>query len=60
LTDLDGFAALETLVEEGKLDAAVRVGVRSEEGPPEIVQQADVVVDGIEGFQRVLAELDAA
>jgi trehalose 6-phosphate phosphatase len=60
VTDLDGFAALETLVEEGKLDTAVRVGVRSEEGPPEIVRQADVVVDGIEGFQRVLAELDAA
>jgi trehalose 6-phosphate phosphatase len=60
VTDLDGFAALDTLVEEGTLDAAVRVGVRSEEGPPEIVRQADLVVDGIEGFQRVLAELDAA
>jgi trehalose 6-phosphate phosphatase len=60
VTDLDGFAALETLVEEGTLEAAVRVGVRSEEGPPEIVRQADLVVDGIEGFQRVLAELDAA
>jgi trehalose 6-phosphate phosphatase len=60
VTDLDGFAALETLVEEGTLEAAVRVGVRSQEGPPEIVRQADVVVDGIEGFQRVLAELDAA
>ena len=60
LTDLDGFAALEALAEEGTLEAAVRVGVRSEEGPPEIVQQADVVVDGIEGFRRVLAELDAA
>jgi trehalose 6-phosphate phosphatase len=59
VTDLDGFAALETLVEEGTLEAAVRVGVRSEEGPPEIVRQADLVVDGIEGFQRVLAELDA-
>ena len=60
MTDLDGFAALETLVEEGKLDHAVRVGVRSDEGPPEILEQADLVVDGIEGFQRVLAELDAA
>ncbi len=60
VTDLDGFAALQTLVDEGKLDAAVRVGVRSEEGPPEIVRQADLVVDGIEGFQRVLAELDSA
>jgi hypothetical protein len=38
----------------------VRVGVHSEEGPPEIVRQADLVVDGIKGFQRVLAELDAA
>ena len=26
----------------------------------EILEQADLVVDGIEGFQRVLAELDAA
>ena len=60
VTDLDGFAALQTLVEEGELHAAVRVGVRSEEGPPEIVRQADLVVDGIEGFQRVLAELDSA
>jgi hypothetical protein len=34
--------------------------VRSDEGPPEIVGQADLVVDGIEGFQRVLAELDTA
>jgi trehalose 6-phosphate phosphatase len=60
VTDLDGFAALATLMEEGTLDQAVRVGVRSDEGPPEILEQADLVVDGIEGFQRVLAELDAA
>ena len=57
-TDLDGFAALAALVEEGRLERAVRVGVRSEEGPCEIVQNADVVVDGIEGMQSVLAELD--
>jgi trehalose 6-phosphate phosphatase len=60
VTDLDGFAALATLAEEGALDQAVRVGVRSDEGPPEILEQADLVVNGIEGFQRVLAELDAA
>ena len=58
-TDLDGFAALSALVEEGGLDHAVRVGVRSDEGPREILEQADLVVDGIEGFQEVLAELDA-
>jgi trehalose 6-phosphate phosphatase len=60
VTDLDGFSALTKLVEEGKLDAAVRVGVRSDEGPPEILEQANLVVDGIEGFQRVLVELDAS
>jgi trehalose 6-phosphate phosphatase len=58
VTDLDGFAALAALVEEGELDEAVRVGVRSDEGPREIVEQADLVVDGIVGMQRVLAELD--
>jgi trehalose 6-phosphate phosphatase len=58
VTDLDGFSALRELVEEGRLDEAVLVGVRSDEGPPQIVEQADLVVEGVEGFQRVLAELD--
>lgn len=57
-TDLDGFEALDALVAEGKLDAAVKVGVRSDEGPREIVERADLVVDGVEGFQAVLAALD--
>jgi trehalose 6-phosphate phosphatase len=57
-TDLDGFAALDALVEEGRLEDAVRVGVRSDEGPREIVERADLVVDGVEGVQRVLGELD--
>jgi trehalose 6-phosphate phosphatase len=56
-TDLDAFDALQALVEEGALDAGLRVGVRSEEGPPAIVERADVVVDGVEGFARVLAIL---
>ncbi|HYN91010.1 MAG TPA: trehalose-phosphatase [Thermoleophilaceae bacterium] len=54
VTDLDGFSALTGLVDEGRLDAAVRVGVRSDEGPPEIVERADLVVDGVDGFRRVL------
>jgi hypothetical protein len=33
------------------------VGVRSEEGPLAIVERADVVVDGVEGFAEVLAVL---
>jgi trehalose 6-phosphate phosphatase len=57
VTDLDGFAALRELVDEGRLERAVTIGVRSDEGPPEIVDEADVVVDGVRGMQRVLAEL---
>jgi trehalose 6-phosphate phosphatase len=59
-TDLDAFEALESLVSEGELDAAVRVGVRSDEGPAAIVDRADVVVDGVGGFVRVLEELASA
>jgi trehalose 6-phosphate phosphatase len=59
-TDLDGFTALDELVAEGALDTAVRVGVRSEEGPPAIVERADVVVDGVEGFRRMLDVLAQA
>jgi trehalose 6-phosphate phosphatase len=56
-TDLDAFDALDELVAQGGLDAAVRVGVRSEEGPPAIVERADLVVDGVRGFAGVLAAL---
>jgi trehalose 6-phosphate phosphatase len=56
-TDLDAFAALESLRDEGELDAIVRVGVRSDEGPKAIVERADLVVDGVDGFTRVLAVL---
>ena len=59
-TDLDAFDALETLVAEGALDAAVLVGVRSEEGPAGIVERADLVVDGVTGFERVLEALARA
>jgi trehalose 6-phosphate phosphatase len=57
VTDLDAFEALESLRAEGGLDVVVRVGVRSDEGPAAIVEQADLVVDGVEGFTRVLAAL---
>ena len=58
-TDLDAFDALVELRDEGALEAAVLVGVRSDEGPPEIVERADLVVDGVQGFTRVLAALAA-
>jgi trehalose 6-phosphate phosphatase len=56
-TDLDAWDALDELVEEGTLDAAVRVGVRSDEGPAAIVERADLVVDGVRGFGQVLEAL---
>jgi trehalose 6-phosphate phosphatase len=57
VTDLDAFRALEQLAESGRLKAAVRVGVRSDEGPAEIAREADVVVDGGAGVRDLLAAL---
>jgi len=59
-TDLDAFDALDNLTAEGRLDAAVRVGVRSAEGPEAIVSRADVVVEGVPGFNEVLIALAEA
>jgi trehalose 6-phosphate phosphatase len=56
-TDLDAFGALESLASEGRLDATVKVGIRSDEGPPAIVERADLVVDGVGEFTRVLEAL---
>ena len=39
-------------MEGGELDAAVKVGVRSDEGPRAIVDRADLVVDGVSGCHR--------
>jgi trehalose 6-phosphate phosphatase len=55
-TDLDAFRELDALREEGTLSEMLRVGVKSEEGPPEIVSEADVVVD-IEEVGKVLRAL---
>jgi trehalose 6-phosphate phosphatase len=56
-TDLDAFRALANLVDEGRLEHAVRVGVGSEEGPSEITTDADIVVDGTGGVQELLRML---
>jgi trehalose 6-phosphate phosphatase len=56
-TDLDAYAALDALVAEGALEHAVKVGVRSDEGPAAIVERADHVVDGTDGFALVLEVL---
>jgi trehalose 6-phosphate phosphatase len=56
-TDLDAYAALDALVSEGVLDGAVKVGIASNEGPAAIVDQADQVVEGTDGFVAVLEAL---
>jgi len=56
-TDLDAFRMLTQLVDEGRLTDAIRVGVRSDEGPEQIVEEADLVVDGPEGVRELLSLL---
>lgn len=56
-TDLDAFRALRDAVEEGVLQTAVCVGVRSDETPPELEAESDVLVDGPAGVRRMLAAL---
>ncbi|MDX6482795.1 MAG: trehalose 6-phosphate phosphatase [Gaiellaceae bacterium] len=50
-TDLDGFDALDGL------ELAVRVAVAADEGPAELRERADVVVDGPPGFLELLRHL---
>jgi trehalose 6-phosphate phosphatase len=56
-TDVDAFAALRTLQEDGKLEAAACIAVASDESPPEVSAAADLTVPGPEGFVRVLEAL---
>ncbi|MEY2449722.1 MAG: trehalose 6-phosphate phosphatase [Acidimicrobiaceae bacterium] len=53
--DLPAFAELERLAGEGV--ATVRIAVRSDEAPEELLAAADVVVDGPEGARDLLQEL---
>ena len=56
-TDLDAFAALESLRAEGSLAAIARVGVGSPDGPEDLAERSDLLVDGVEGFTAVLEAL---
>jgi trehalose 6-phosphate phosphatase len=51
--DLPAFAALT----RAGLPAVVRIGVRSVEAPAELIEQADVVVDGPSGLAALLGQL---
>jgi trehalose 6-phosphate phosphatase len=57
VTDLDAFRTIARLAEEGRVGCAIRVGVQSEEGPPELVEEADVVVEGTPGVRDLLSAL---
>lgn len=56
-TDVDAFAALRALQENGELETAVCIAVDSDESPPEVSEAADLTVPGPEGFVRVLEAL---
>jgi trehalose 6-phosphate phosphatase len=53
-TDLDAFRRLRELREEGRLSTAVCVGVLSAEGPVELPDEADMTVDGLDGWLAIL------
>jgi trehalose 6-phosphate phosphatase len=57
LTDVDAFNGLAELVDRGTLGQAIKVGVRSDEGPPELEREADVMVDGTDGVRELLRTL---
>jgi len=59
-TDLDAFSGLRELVASGDLEGAVCVAVSSDEAPPELLERADVVVDGEEGVRELLSLLARA
>jgi trehalose 6-phosphate phosphatase len=55
--DIAAFAAAGQLVEKGRLRHALRVAVRSSETPAELLDHADLTVDGPPGALHLLAEL---
>jgi len=53
-TDVDAFKMLEEMRAGGAVTSCVRVAVLSDESPPELVANADLAVEGIEGLEPVL------
>ncbi len=56
-TDIDAFRGLGELIEMGRLGQALRVGVRSDEGPSALQAEADVMVEGTDGVRELLQAL---
>jgi trehalose 6-phosphate phosphatase len=57
-TDIDAFRRLRELKAAGDLDSAVCIGIISDEGPSELAEEADVLVEGPAGFLDVLRSLE--
>ena len=57
MTDLDAFRGLTELVEKGRLGTAIRIGVRSDEGPAKLSEEADWMVEGTDGVRELLRTL---
>jgi len=53
-TDLDAFRRLRELAESGELATAICVGIVSPEAPPELPEEADLIVDGPDGWLQIL------
>jgi trehalose 6-phosphate phosphatase len=57
VTDIDAFRGIAELVEMGRVGTAVRVGVRSDEGPSALQEEADAMVEGTDGVRGLLQAL---
>jgi len=57
VTDLDAFRALRWMRSSDRLEAAVCVGVASDEAPPQLEEQADLLVAGTDEFIDLLRSL---
>ena len=58
--DLPALDALDALEAEGRLSSAVRIAVRSNEVPGELLERADLIVDGPAGLLEWLRALSSA
>ena len=56
-TDLDAFRGLRSLVSEGALTTAICAAVSSDEAPPELAAEADLLLDGTGGVRSLLQAL---
>lgn len=58
-TDVDAFETLSELVSSQKLEIGLRIGVSSDETPPALEAQADLMVDGTDGVRYLLLALSS-